>query len=492
MLDVLLGRAEIDAERVDVVQPTLWAVMVALAELWAAHGVRPDAVTGHSQGEIAAAVVAGALSLRDGARVVALRSKAIAAHAGHGAMAAVTLSADAAAELVRGYGDRLAVAVVNSPTSVVLSGAVEAIEEVLARLTAAEVRNRRVAVDYASHSAQMRELQAELAVALEPVRPDPAAVPMLSTVTGAWLDGPELTGTYWFENLSGTVRFEDATRSLLDAGYRAFIEVGPHPVLTAAIEETIAAVAAPATAVVGTLRRDEGGLQRFALSVATAFSRGVDVDPQALLGDRGRHIDLPTYAFQRSRYWIDADRSASRRDDRAGRAVAVVPEATVPAVVDRFAGLSAGQRQAALLELVRSETAAVLKHGGAEDVPPSRAFRELGLDSLTAVDLRNRLRAATGLTLPATLIFDHPAPEAVAGYLAAALPGDEAGGVRGRIDADAALGALEELITGDGDPETDALAQRLRALADRLAGPEARPDLDGASDDELFELVDRN
>nr|WP_319943248.1 type I polyketide synthase [Nocardia aurantia] len=491
VLDVLLGRSDLDPERVDIVQPTLWAVMVALTDLWAAHGVRPDAVVGHSQGEIAAAVVAGALSLRDGARVVALRSRALAAHAGHGAMAAVALSADEAGELIAGYAGRLSLAVVNSPTSVVLSGAAEAVDDVLIRLAADGVRSRRVAVDYASHSAQMRELRTELAAALEPVRPERAVVPMLSTVSGRWLDGPEVTGDYWYENLSGTVQFEAATRTLLDSGYRAFVEIGPHPVLTATIEETVAAAGTPATAVVGTLRRDEGDLRRFTVSLATAFTRGVGIDPGGLLGARGVRIDLPTYAFQRSRYWIDADRSASRREDRAGRATAVVPETEASAPVRRFSGLTTAQRRAALLELVRSETAAVLKHDAAEDVPPARAFRELGLDSLTAVDLRNRLRVATGLTLPATLVFDHPAPDAVADYLAAALPrdGDDGGG--GRVDVATALDALEDLLTG-GDAESEALAERLRALADRLAAPEARPDLDSASDDELFDLVDRN
>ncbi|MFB7718368.1 SDR family NAD(P)-dependent oxidoreductase [Nocardia sp. NPDC056100] len=491
VLEVLLGRADIDTDRVDVVQPALWAIMVALAEVWAAHGVRPDAVVGHSQGEIAAAVIAGALSLEDGARVVALRSRAIAAHAGQGAMAAVSLSATAATELVAEYDGRISVAVVNSPSSVVLSGAVDAIEELLARLDADGVRNRRVAVDYASHSAQMDDLRATLNAELEAVRPRAATVPVLSTVSAEWLDGTELTGEYWFENLRGTVRFEEATRLLLEHGYRAFVEIGPHPVLSSVLEETIADTDTTATVVVGTLRRDEGGPQRVALSVATAVSRGLAVDGEALLRSRGRRIDLPTYAFQRSRYWIDADRSASRRGDRPGRAPSEIAETTSPVVLDRFSGLDETERRGAVLELVRAETAAVLKHGSAADVPATRAFRELGLDSLTAVDLRNRLRSATGLALPATLIFDHPAPAAVADFIASALP--SAGGAdRGvPIDADDALRALEELLT-DGAADTDAVADRLRALADRLAAPGAELDLDSASDDELFDLVDRN
>ncbi|MGQ4615990.1 SDR family NAD(P)-dependent oxidoreductase [Nocardia sp. R7R-8] len=490
-LDVLLGAGEVDLERVDVVQPALWAVMVALAELWRANGVRPDAVIGHSQGEIAAAVVAGALSVHDGARVVALRSKAIAAAAVPGAMAAVALSAEAAENLVRDTGGRVSVGVVNSPTSVVLSGDVDAVEQLLVRLDESGVRNRRVAVDYASHSAGVDALRAELAEVLAPLRPGPADIAILSTVTEDWVDGEALTADYWFENLRGTVRFEAATRALIEQGYRSFVEVAPHPLLSAAIEETAEAVDAPSIAVIGTLRRDDGGPRRFTLALGAAHVRGVPVDWTVALAGRGRRIELPTYAFQRTRYWIDADRSGSRREDRGGRDPVVVAEST-PTPVLRFDGLDRVARRAAVLELVRGETAAVLKHAGGDEINSTKAFRELGLDSLTAVDLRNRLRAATGLALPATLIFDHPSPEAVADYVVSTLPDDASSAP---VQVDDVLRSLEDSLTAvaTGDAN-DALAERLRALADRLAGggADASLDLDSASDDDLFDLVDRN
>ncbi|MGW4365640.1 type I polyketide synthase [Nocardia takedensis] len=490
-LAVLLGEGEVDLDRVEVVQPALWAVMVALADLWAANGVRPDAVIGHSQGEIAAAVVAGALSVHDGARVVALRSKAIAAAKVPGAMAAVALSADEAEELVRDTGGRVSVGVVNSPTSVVLSGDVAAVEGLLTGLEAAGVRHRRVAVDYASHSAGVDALRVELAEVLAPLRPGSARTAVMSTVTADWVEGTALTADYWFENLRGTVRFEEATRALLEQGYRSFVEVAPHPLLSAAVEETAEAAEVPAVAVVGTLRRDDGGPLRFALALAAAHARGIPVDWTVALAGRGQRIELPTYAFQRTRYWIDADRSGSRREDRGGREAVLVAE-TAPTPVLRFTGLDRVARRTAVLELVRGETAAVLKHAGGEDINAQRAFRELGLDSLTAVDLRNRLRAATGLALPATLIFDHPSPEAVTDYVLSTLTDEGQGGP---APLDDVLRALEDsLTTVSADEETDALAERLRALADRLAGEaeDASLDLDTASDDDLFDLVDRN
>ncbi|MRH91234.1 SDR family NAD(P)-dependent oxidoreductase [Nocardia sp. SYP-A9097] len=490
-LAVLLGDAAVDNDRVDIVQPALWAVMVALAELWRANGVRPAAVVGHSQGEIAAAVVARALSVQDGARVVALRSKAIAVRSVPGAMAAVSLSAEAATELVRDWDGQVSVGVVNSPTSVVLSGAVAAVEEILTKLDADGVRNRRVAVDYASHSAGVDVLRTELDEVLAPLRPATPEIPMLSTVTAEWIEGPALTGTYWFENLRGTVRFEEVTRELAAQGYRSFIEISPHPVLSAPIEETLEAAGAPATAVVGTLRRDDGGLRRFAISLASVYTRGVPVDWTVSLAEHGQRIELPTYAFQRTRYWIDADRSASRRDDRADRNRPSVEESVAPPPLLRFTGLDGPARRTAVLALVRGETAAVLKHSSGDEVNSTRAFRDLGLDSLTAVDLRNRLRAATGLQLPATLIFDHPSPEAVTDYVVSALP-DIA--PSGPLDVEEVLRALEASLTTAGtDTETDALADRLRALADRLgSAPDSAVDLDSASDDDLFDLVDRN
>lgn len=385
---------------------------------------------------------------------------------------------------------RISVGVVNSPTSVVLSGEVAAIEETLARLDEDGIRHRRVAVDYASHSAAVDALRGELIDLLAPIAPGVGEIPILSTVTSGWIEGTALTGEYWFDNLRNTVRFEAATRELVGHGYRSFLEIGPHPVLSGAIEETLEAVDAPATAVVGTLRRDEGGPRRFAISLASAYARGLPVDWTVSLAERGQRIDLPTYAFQRTRYWIDADRSASRRDDRRTGSTSVAEQASVPPTILRFTGLDGPARRTAVLKLVRGETAAVLKHASGAEVSTTRAFRELGLDSLTAVDLRNRLRAATGLSLPATLIFDHPSPEAVTDYVVSALPADTPSGPTSLDDV---LRLLETSLTM-ADVGSDAIADRLRALADRLAAePDIESvDLDSASDDELFDLVDRN
>ncbi|MFF3444591.1 SDR family NAD(P)-dependent oxidoreductase, partial [Streptosporangium sp. NPDC002721] len=300
LLEVVRGASGLD--RVDVVQPVSFAVMVSLAAVWESLGVRPDAVVGHSQGEIAAAVVAGGLSLQDGARVVALRSRLIGERlAGLGAMASVALPVEGVRERVAAWEGRVSVAAVNGPASVVVSGEVRAVEELVERLAGEGVRVRRIAVDYASHSAQVDLIGEELAQVLAEVAPRAVRVPMLSTVTGQWLEGPELGAGYWCENLRRTVGFASAVETLLEQRHRAFVEVSPHPVLTVGVGECVDAAEVEAV-IAGTLRRDDGGLERVLTSAAELFVRGVTVDWRQVLPG-GRRVDLPTYAFQHQWYW---------------------------------------------------------------------------------------------------------------------------------------------------------------------------------------------
>ncbi|MBB4689240.1 type I polyketide synthase [Amycolatopsis jiangsuensis] len=292
-------------EAADVVQPALWAVMVSLAEVWRAAGVEPAAVVGHSQGEIAAAVVAGALSLEDGARVVALRSKALTALAGHGGMLSLAEPADAVRERIAPWD--VSIAAVNGPQATVVSGDPEALREIA---EAADVRARMIPVDYASHSAQVDGLRDEILTALAGITPRRAELTMVSALTGEVLAGPELDAEYWFRSLRETVEFERAVRKLGDDGHGVFIETSPHPVLTSAIEDTLDAVD---TVVTGTLRRDEGGAWRLLSSFAAAAVRGVAVDWPAVLG-RAAKVDLPTYAFRHQRFWPDPVTTADGPD----------------------------------------------------------------------------------------------------------------------------------------------------------------------------------
>ncbi|MFE3940163.1 acyltransferase domain-containing protein, partial [Streptomyces goshikiensis] len=286
--------------RVDVVQPVLWAVMVSLADVWRAYGVAPDAVVGHSQGEIAAACVAGGLSLEDGARVVALRSRAVGVLAGRGGMASVPLPVDGVRERIASSDDRLSVAAVNGTSSTVVSGDADAVADLVDGLVVEGIRARIIDVDYASHSAHVEEIRERCLAELAGITPRSGAVPFYSSVTGGLLDTKALDAEYWYRSLRQTVEFEQATRALLAAGHRVFIETGPHPVLTYGIEDTAADAGAPEALALGTLRRGAGGLRQLQLALAAAQVRGLPVDWQrAFAGPGARRVDLPTYAFQR-------------------------------------------------------------------------------------------------------------------------------------------------------------------------------------------------
>ncbi|MFD0493496.1 type I polyketide synthase [Streptomyces rhizosphaericus] len=298
-------------DREDVVQPVLFAVMVSLARLWRSVGVEPDAVMGHSQGEIAAACVAGALSLEDAAKVVALRSRVIAARlAGRGGLVSVGLPIDQARERIAAWNGAVSVAAVNGPGSVVVAGAGKALDELFTALEGEGIRVRRVAIDYASHSVLVEEVHEELLKVLADIEPRSSEVPFYSTVTGEPMDTAGLDAEYWYRNLRQTVELEATTRRLFADGHSVFVEVSPHPVLRLPVQQTIEAAQTEAV-VLGTLRRDDGGLERFLISAAELFTHGVQVDWAAALEERGgRRVGLPTYAFQRERYWLDVPAGA--------------------------------------------------------------------------------------------------------------------------------------------------------------------------------------
>ncbi|WP_206311634.1 type I polyketide synthase [Streptomyces sp. DASNCL29] len=283
--------------RAEVVQPALWAVMVSLAALWRSFGVEPAAVIGHSQGEIAAACVSGGLSLEDGARVVALRSRLIHERlSGRGAMMTVMASPDRVRELLADDGtDAVSIAAVNGPQNVTISGDPAALDAVERRLSAAGIMRWRLAgVDFAAHSPHVDGIEADLLEALAPVRPRPGKVPFYSTVTTSRLDTEELDAGYWCRNLRRTVNFADTVDVLVADGHGLMVEVSPHPVL---------AHITAAGPVLDTLRRDDGGLHRMLASLAAADLHGLPVDWTAALPG-ARAVDLPTYPFQRERYWV--------------------------------------------------------------------------------------------------------------------------------------------------------------------------------------------
>ncbi|MCC4597096.1 SDR family NAD(P)-dependent oxidoreductase [Xanthomonas campestris pv. phormiicola] len=311
---VLRGAPEAPAlERIDVVQPALFAVMVALARLWQSLGCTPDAVIGHSQGEIAAAHVAGALSLDEAVKIVAIRSRLMLAQAGTGAMATVGLSEPQAADLVARVDPALTLAVFNSPNATVVSGGTEAIERLLQSCERDGVMARRVAVDVAGHSPHLDGLRAPLLEHLAGLRPQATTLPFHSTVAGyaaaAPLDGRRLDAAYWCDNLCLPVRFADTVRALGGAGEVTFLECSPHPILLAALEDSVGERASS----LGSLQRNRPGRACLEESLARLYVGGHDLNWRAL-SPTARIVELPTYPFEHRHVWL----TAQDRSDVAG------------------------------------------------------------------------------------------------------------------------------------------------------------------------------
>ncbi|HVD77687.1 MAG TPA: type I polyketide synthase, partial [Vicinamibacteria bacterium] len=288
---------------VDVIQPVLFAVQAGLAALWRSWGVEPDAVVGHSMGEVAAAYVAGALSLEAAARVICRRSRLLRRTSGRGAMAAVELSIEEARRALAGYEDRVSIAVNSSPSSTVLSGDPAALEEIIVRLEAQSVFCRRVKVDVASHSPQMDPLRAELLEVLAGVHAQPGKVPLYSTVTGEASREPDLDATYWVRNLREPVLFSDAVQRLVQDGHSVFLELSPHPILLPAVQQGLRHIGKDGV-VLPSLRREEDEQAVMLGSLGALFTLGRPVRWEVLY-PAGRSVRLPAYPWQRERFWLE-------------------------------------------------------------------------------------------------------------------------------------------------------------------------------------------
>ncbi|MFD3588746.1 type I polyketide synthase [Streptomyces sp. NPDC058683] len=313
LTDVLRGAPGApDMERIEILQPVLFAVMVSLAELWRSYGLTPAAVVGSSQGEIAAACTAGALSLHDALKIVVLRSQLFADELrGNGAVVSVAAPEEQVRARLAAQGDALHIGGVNGPNAVTVVGEQAGLERFVAEATADGLRARLVASTVASHCDQVDPLRDRILDMFADVRPTATEVPFCSTVTGDFTDTGTLGAEYWFDNARRPVAFDPAVRTLLAAGFRYFVEVSPHPVLVTAVQE-IAEDAGADAAAVGSLRREQGGLDRFLRSAADAYTRGAPVDlDAALTGRETAWVDLPTYPFQRQRYWPEPDPTAA-------------------------------------------------------------------------------------------------------------------------------------------------------------------------------------
>ncbi|MDT5223162.1 MAG: hypothetical protein QOG19_569 [Mycobacterium sp.] len=386
---VMWGVDEALLESTEFAQPALFAVEVALAALLEHWGVVPELVMGHSVGEVAAAYVAGVLTLSDAAALVAARGRLMAALPAGGMVVAV---AAAEQQVVPLLADGVSIAAVNAPDAVVISGPGSAVGAVMEQLVRQGRRVRRLAVSHAFHSALMEPMLGEFAAAVAGMSVSAPQIDLVSNVTGELAGAGYGSASYWVDHVRMPVRFADSVRLADSLGASVFVEVGPNAGLTAS----------PAL-----LDNDGREVESLLTAVARLFTAGVGVDWAAIFaGVRTNRVELPTYGFARQRFWLDG----------AGPATGGQVDTEV-GLWDRLAGLDPDGRHRELVELVRAHAAVVLGHSGGRDIDAERAFQDLGFGSMTGVELCNRLKTATGLPLPRTLIFDYPTAAELARYL---------------------------------------------------------------------------
>ncbi|WP_329182758.1 type I polyketide synthase [Actinacidiphila glaucinigra] len=330
VIELLRSADEERMKELDVIQPTLWAMEIALAQLWRSWGVEPDVVIGHSMGESAAAYIAGALSLADAAAVICRRSQLAKRLSGRGTMAWVALPADEAAAALAGHEDLVAVAAANSPTSTLLSGDGDALAKVLAALDARGIDNRKVNVDFASHCPQMDALREDLLAELAHLTPRAGSIPLHSTLLNQVIDGSGMDADYWVRNIRQPVDFVGAVRGQLDTGDTIFIEVSPHPLLVAGIRETSRAHTGSDTTAVGSLRRHTGERACLLTFAGALYTAGTALDWNALTAG-GHFVPLPSYPWQRTRHWISPAPAAAAEAKTAAAPADTAPATEQPA-----------------------------------------------------------------------------------------------------------------------------------------------------------------
>ncbi|MGW1071286.1 type I polyketide synthase [Streptomyces sp. NPDC002537] len=445
-------------EHTEYAQPALFAVETALFRLAASWGVRPDVMAGHSVGEIAAAHAAGVFSLADACTLVAARGRLMQALPSGGVMAAVQATEDEVLALLDGATDA-AIAAVNGPHAIVISGARHTVDTVVEDLRNQGRKTSLLKVSHAFHSPLMDPILDDFRTAISGLTFTEPHTPIVSTVTGHPVTAGELTSpAYWVNHVRHTVRFADAVRTVVARGVTRVVEVGPDAVLAGLVEASLEPAEGERVTVVPTMRKKRDEVRTVLTGLGRLHVAGYPVDWQAFYSDSGaRVVDLPTYAFRHRRYWIDSPAlfGGSVID---GLDTMPVPERSDPAASEllraRLAGLPEAEQEKLLTEVVVEHAALVLGHHSVGEVDPERGFLETGVDSLSAAELRRSLSRVTGLEIHAAAVFDLGSPARLAAHLRAELAAAHSG---------QAVGTSAPVSAAGGPRTSETLSELFRA-----------------------------
>lgn len=385
----------------EIAQPALFAIQVAIAALWESWGVKPDAVVGHSIGEVAAAYVAGAISLEDAVRVVYHRSRLMQRATGQGKMAAVDISLSTAENLLVNYQGLVAIAAINSPQSVVLSGSVPALTEILELLQKQQVFSRMLQMNNAFHSPQVEPFRHQLVESLQDIVPQTTSVPIISTVTGKVEDGRSFDATYWGRNIREPVRFADAIKHLVQKKHHLFLEISPHPILTRNISQCLK-FARVEGHILSSLRRQEGELAAMLGSLGALYTLGYPVDWSRLYPFGGKFVSLPDYPWKQERYWLEESTDKVQQQKENFQESPSFPSSPLnPPLLNREQLLAAiPSERSSLVGTYLSSVFAKITGFQANTLDLQQSLYSLGLDSLMALELKNQIETDLGIAIP--------------------------------------------------------------------------------------------
>ncbi len=415
LFDILFPQEEASwLDKMTYGQPALFAVEYALAQLWLSWGVRPTTVLGHSVGEYVAACIAGIFDLSDGLKMVSARGRLMDSLPQAGEMAVVLADEATVNEGIASYGADVSIAAFNGPTNIVISGIAETLHAILARFSEQNIKTQHLAVTQAAHSHFLDSILDEFESVAQTVTYSSPRLGFVSCLTGKMAENNGVTNSlYWRRHLRMPVRFADGMRTLYAEGYHHFLEIGPHPVLSGMAQRI---EGAQDKLFLPSLRSGWQDWQQILESAASLYTHGIGLNWKAFDKDYDcKCVPLPTYPWIRQRYWI-TDQGSLDPVRAPVEAKTLLEED--PAFLRQLKLIPSDEIEEATEEFVRAHVARILRLDAAQ-VDNNHRLMDIGVDSLMAVELRNRLGKDLGLTenLPATLIFDHPTVQAVAHYL---------------------------------------------------------------------------